>query len=209
MKRILLLCGFSLSYAYQDDLLAGKDTDDNGCNSTAGYTWCGTKSKCIRAWNETCESEIEDQVAEDRDEFGCIKSAEIAWCEKLGKCMRLCEVTGDWSEVCELDNSDASTGDKPSSEDDDGGYYYHYDRKAEVRNWLIQFFAVAGPLLVCIPVIALHSRRRRRSKRKAYMLEVVARDNRDVVNYVQHGTIAVKQNSKTAGPDYNAVSNFV
>ena len=32
----------------------GGDKDDNGCLVGAGYTWCETKQKCLRIWEEGC-----------------------------------------------------------------------------------------------------------------------------------------------------------
>ena len=32
----------------------GGGTDQNGCLTSAGYTWCAAKSKCLRTWEEPC-----------------------------------------------------------------------------------------------------------------------------------------------------------
>jgi len=223
MKQVLILCGLSLIYASEteyvarrrgelpeDGPLAGGDMDENGCIGSAGYTWCETKSKCLRSWEEDCETENENLLGDDEDEFGCIGSAGFVWCEKLEDCLQPWEVDGDWDEVCEDD--DSSVGTTSSEDDEDDDYYYYYDRKAAVREWLIQFFAVAGPLLVCVPLIALHSRRKRkREMQRRIMLAVLS--NKDVnssaVNYVEEETIAVKETRKTTGPNYDAFSNQV
>ena len=34
--------------------LVGNDRDVHGCIGSAGYSWCETKQKCLRVWEETC-----------------------------------------------------------------------------------------------------------------------------------------------------------
>jgi len=36
--------------------LVGNDIDAHGCKGSAGYSWCQTKQKCLRAWEEKCET---------------------------------------------------------------------------------------------------------------------------------------------------------
>jgi len=33
----------------------GGDRDEHGCIGSAGYTWCDSKERCIRPWEEACE----------------------------------------------------------------------------------------------------------------------------------------------------------
>jgi hypothetical protein len=35
--------------------VVGGDKDIHGCIGSAGYSWCGTKAKCLRVWEEPCE----------------------------------------------------------------------------------------------------------------------------------------------------------
>lgn len=35
----------------------GGDQDKHGCKGSAGYSWCETKQKCLRIWEEPCDSE--------------------------------------------------------------------------------------------------------------------------------------------------------
>jgi len=45
-------------------LLLGGTKDENGCYSSAGYSWCESSSKCIRSWEEDCAGgEAETTVA--------------------------------------------------------------------------------------------------------------------------------------------------
>lgn len=37
--------------------LIGGDKDEHGCLGPAGYTWCEEKQKCLRVWEEACETE--------------------------------------------------------------------------------------------------------------------------------------------------------
>ncbi len=36
--------------------ILGGDRDEHGCIGSAGYSWCEAKSKCIRIWEEDCNS---------------------------------------------------------------------------------------------------------------------------------------------------------
>jgi hypothetical protein len=36
--------------------LLGGDRDSHGCIGSAGYTWCEEKQRCLRVWEEACES---------------------------------------------------------------------------------------------------------------------------------------------------------
>ncbi len=39
-----------------DAPLVGGDRDAHGCIGSAGYTWCEAKQKCLRIWEEKCET---------------------------------------------------------------------------------------------------------------------------------------------------------
>jgi len=36
--------------------LVGGDKDEHGCIGSAGYSWCEQKQKCLRIWEEVCDS---------------------------------------------------------------------------------------------------------------------------------------------------------
>ena len=36
--------------------MVGGDRDSHGCIGSAGYTWCEAKQKCLRPWEEKCET---------------------------------------------------------------------------------------------------------------------------------------------------------
>lgn len=36
----------------------GSDRDEHGCIASAGYSWCEAKGKCLRVWEEKCESDV-------------------------------------------------------------------------------------------------------------------------------------------------------
>jgi len=83
---------------------AGSDRDRHGCIASAGYSWCETKSSCIRPWehglkgsdaiSEHCSPvAVADKqqlviVGSDRDRHGCIVSAGYSWCEAKSSCIR-------------------------------------------------------------------------------------------------------------------------
>ena len=41
--------------------LIGGDKDSHGCLIAAGYSWCETKQKCLRIWEESCEVVTKEQ----------------------------------------------------------------------------------------------------------------------------------------------------
>jgi len=51
----------------------GGETDEHGCLIAAGYSWCESKQKCLRTWEEECsletpEQDIQEQTTEDEIE---------------------------------------------------------------------------------------------------------------------------------------------
>ncbi len=44
------------------DKSIGGETDEHGCLPTAGYTWCETKQKCLRIWEENCPPDYADDA---------------------------------------------------------------------------------------------------------------------------------------------------
>ena len=42
--------------------LVGGDKDEHGCIGSAGYSWCEAKNKCLRVWEEKCDSGAELEV---------------------------------------------------------------------------------------------------------------------------------------------------
>ncbi|MDD5738338.1 MAG: DUF5667 domain-containing protein [Candidatus Pacebacteria bacterium] len=39
--------------------IVGGDKDEHGCIGSAGYSWCEIKQKCLRTWEESCQTEQE------------------------------------------------------------------------------------------------------------------------------------------------------
>jgi len=37
-----------------DTPIVGGDRDEHGCIGSAGYSWCASKNKCLRIWEEEC-----------------------------------------------------------------------------------------------------------------------------------------------------------
>jgi len=42
--------------ATSSEQIVGGDKDIHGCIGSAGYSWCEVKNKCLRVWEEKCES---------------------------------------------------------------------------------------------------------------------------------------------------------
>ena len=45
--------------------LVGNDEDEHGCKASAGYSWCESKQKCLRTWEEKCEEVIVEENVKD------------------------------------------------------------------------------------------------------------------------------------------------
>merc|ERR1712086_664187 len=73
--------------------MPGADSDEHGCKASAGYTWCASKGKCIRPFEEACAvaagpaptGAMRGAVGADSDEHGCKASAGYTWCASKGK----------------------------------------------------------------------------------------------------------------------------
>jgi len=37
-------------------IMVGNDSDEHGCKASTGNTWCESKQKCLRFWEENCTS---------------------------------------------------------------------------------------------------------------------------------------------------------
>lgn len=46
-----------------EDIIVGGDKDEHGCIGSAGYTWCESKQKCLRVWEEECPPVENTQIA--------------------------------------------------------------------------------------------------------------------------------------------------
>ena len=116
--------------------IVGNDRDLHGCIGSAGYQWCELKGKCIRPWEETCQSAT-PMVGNDRDAYGCIPSAGYQWCAAKQKCLR------SWEESCQ-----ASTAYVPNNTtyrysptvydrcDRGSGYLWCAAKQACIQPWI-------------------------------------------------------------------------
>ncbi len=48
-----------LSPQHLTRMVVGADIDEYGCKPSTGYSWCESKKKCIRAWEESCDPQEE------------------------------------------------------------------------------------------------------------------------------------------------------
>jgi hypothetical protein len=66
------------------------NTNHHNCVGDGGYTWCATKSKCLRPFEEDCPTEPVTEPVDggDVDVYGCRASAGYTWCESKGSCIR-------------------------------------------------------------------------------------------------------------------------
>jgi len=54
MKRDGSFNAIAGTYDTTGTQVVGSDKDIHGCIASAGYSWCAEKSRCLRAWEETC-----------------------------------------------------------------------------------------------------------------------------------------------------------
>jgi hypothetical protein len=46
--------------------IVGGDRDEHGCIGSAGYSWCEVKNKCLREWEEPCDTtDVVEEVQDD------------------------------------------------------------------------------------------------------------------------------------------------
>ncbi|PIR07316.1 MAG: hypothetical protein COV55_00235 [Candidatus Komeilibacteria bacterium CG11_big_fil_rev_8_21_14_0_20_36_20] len=63
-KKGLILLGLIIillavgSIIWKQDQKIGEQTDEQSCLLMTGYTWCQSSQKCLRIWEERCDSEI-------------------------------------------------------------------------------------------------------------------------------------------------------
>lgn len=61
---IVIVSGIFIFTTNNTDKLVGGQTDNNECLVAAGYSWCESKSKCLRIFEEFCPDEV-TKVIED------------------------------------------------------------------------------------------------------------------------------------------------
>jgi hypothetical protein len=42
------------------NMVIGGDKDEGGCLVGAGYSWCESKKKCLRVWEEPCDEIVNE-----------------------------------------------------------------------------------------------------------------------------------------------------
>ena len=52
-------------YRAPEASIVGGDRDEHGCIGSAGYSWCETKQKCLRIWEESCERTASTEEVND------------------------------------------------------------------------------------------------------------------------------------------------
>mmetsp|Transcript_48886 Transcript_48886/g.72633 ORF Transcript_48886/g.72633 Transcript_48886/m.72633 type:complete len:216 (-) Transcript_48886:186-833(-) len=67
--------------------LIGGSTDNGGCLTSAGYTWCESSNKCIRPWEEGCEDDTATTTTDAKSDQDCASG--FTWCESFNKCVFL------------------------------------------------------------------------------------------------------------------------
>jgi len=69
--------------------MVGSKTDANGCVKGTGFTWCATKNKCLRRWEEACEDAAATPVCAS-DEVLCTTALQAKGMNcAVGKCVKV------------------------------------------------------------------------------------------------------------------------
>jgi len=90
---LVLLAVRLLSLSKEKERPIGGERDEHCCLGPAGYTWCETKQKCLREWEEPCEQEeifnlLTELEKASQIDFSGITKVELNWQvegEKVGK----------------------------------------------------------------------------------------------------------------------------
>jgi hypothetical protein len=61
---IVLAVALVLSLADKSQQLKGGEKDSHGCYVAAGYSWCEASGKCIRIWEEYCDTATLEKLAQ-------------------------------------------------------------------------------------------------------------------------------------------------
>jgi len=57
MKKLIIMLILTIAlFGCTKEPIVGGDKDEHGCIGSAGYQWCEAKQKCLREWEEPCET---------------------------------------------------------------------------------------------------------------------------------------------------------
>jgi hypothetical protein len=75
----------------------GGNKDEHGCLTAAGYTWCESKAKCLRIWEEECK-----EIPQSRARFVAINYIRETedYIQNNGRNMKILDVTEEECEGC-------------------------------------------------------------------------------------------------------------
>ncbi len=93
----------------QETTMVGNDEDEHGCKGSAGYQWCEQKQKCIRPWEETCETKQDDE-----ENIQQALRNKHEWSEDEMK-ITVSEIRGNYASGGAVPNSDIPAG---------GGFFF-------------------------------------------------------------------------------------
>lgn len=69
---LLLVISLVLIIGCNQQKPIGGERDEHGCLGPAGYTWCDSKQKCLRIWEEECQNkDAECTTDSDCTTAGC------------------------------------------------------------------------------------------------------------------------------------------
>ena len=61
---VVIVLAVALLLSVADKGLIGGEKDSHGCYVAAGYSWCAASSKCIRVWEEYCDTPTLERLAQ-------------------------------------------------------------------------------------------------------------------------------------------------
>jgi len=175
--------------------MLGGETDDKGCLTSGGYTWCEQLSKCLRTFEEECTSNLppilgpdassddsestfggdedimthgETLLGGDQDENGCLGSAGYTWCEKKKSCVRSWELEGEWDDECgtEATSSSDTSGESSSEGVEEKIDNFFYNDDGSIKPWVFQCFLGLSITATFLLLCLIRVRRNRKRRRQ-------------------------------------------
>ena len=93
--------GYLRETATTTTILVGNDRDSYGCIGSVGYSWCSLKNKCLRSWEEKCESTNLSTSSTSSEKATTTTTTNLSSCTTNENCREIvCRAGGFAHELC-------------------------------------------------------------------------------------------------------------